>query len=732
MNRQYRRLLGTAAALIVLGVGVSEAMARTNRALLVGVSKYDNLPEADWLTGPANDAELARDYLANNPVSPFAAENITLIASDVPGSDKPTRAAVLKGLSDLAAKSQAGDFVYIQMSGHGTQQPAADPATETDGRDEIFLPADVGKADVNTKAVSNAILDDEIGAALDAIRDKGAFVWLVIDACHSGTATRALGSDPNEKERKISAASLGLTPDMFPKSEATRGGGAEPERQNALGLTGKDGAADGKRGGMVAFFAAQTIETTPEMPLPAGDPEAKTFGLFTYTMMGRLGENPFVTYRQLSQAILQQYSATSRIKPTPMFEGDLDAPVFGMEPGDAVLQWKIGLKNGVVTLPAGRMNQVEPGSKLAILPGPQSTMEDAIGYLDVRSATNFSSQLAPVAYRERAAFAPEAIPDGAFARIAEKAVNFELVVARPPAGGGADKVNAALDAIASDGKTPVKLKLVEAGQPADLRLFVASETAVAQRMSEQGDDSLEPAQRSALTNEPMLWLLPPSSEITLRSGFRSPQIAMTDADRLRDGLADNLVIISKAANLSRLAAVSDKSVRDVRVEFLIQRADAGEDEFEVIEPGKVPILRPDDSVFIRAANKSRGAVDLNVIHIGNDYTISVAQQAIRLQKSDEQPPTGLFTVDGEGTSYGNERMIAIVTEAKSSTTLDLSYLASKGVRQMTRSAAAPDGFAGLLDDIAKAPATRQMKDFEDKRATKGAVLVFPIETKPAD
>ena len=34
---------------------------------------------------------------------------------------------------------------------------------------------------------------------------------------------------------------------------------------------------------MVAFFAAQTIETTPEMPLPKGEKGAPKYGLFTFT-----------------------------------------------------------------------------------------------------------------------------------------------------------------------------------------------------------------------------------------------------------------------------------------------------------------------------------------------------------------------------------------------------------------------------------------------------------------
>ena len=43
MIRNTVRALRAAVALVALGVGMSEAVARTNRALLVGVTKYDNM-----------------------------------------------------------------------------------------------------------------------------------------------------------------------------------------------------------------------------------------------------------------------------------------------------------------------------------------------------------------------------------------------------------------------------------------------------------------------------------------------------------------------------------------------------------------------------------------------------------------------------------------------------------------------------------------------------------------
>ena len=67
------------------------------------------------------------------------------------------------------------------------------------------------------------------------------------------------------------------------------------------------------------------------LPLPKGVTDAPRFGLFTFTILSKLAENPNVTYRQLGQAVLQQYSADSRTRPTPLFEGELDARVFGTD-----------------------------------------------------------------------------------------------------------------------------------------------------------------------------------------------------------------------------------------------------------------------------------------------------------------------------------------------------------------------------------------------------------------
>ena len=86
----------------------------------------------------------------------------------------PTRAAILAGFADLAAKAGPGDFALIHFSGHGSTQPegAVDESAEPEpgGRVQVLLPKDAGKYDAEARTIRNAIVDKEIGPALDELR----------------------------------------------------------------------------------------------------------------------------------------------------------------------------------------------------------------------------------------------------------------------------------------------------------------------------------------------------------------------------------------------------------------------------------------------------------------------------------------------------------------------------------------------------------------------------------
>ncbi len=91
------------------------------------------------------------------------------------------------------------------------------------------------------------------GVWVNRIRTSGAFVWLIFDACHSGTMTRG-----SEVERQIPMSELIPEAAIAAAGQSTRR--ANPE-SDVLGLS--DSA-----GGIAALYAAQMAETTPEKPLP--------------------------------------------------------------------------------------------------------------------------------------------------------------------------------------------------------------------------------------------------------------------------------------------------------------------------------------------------------------------------------------------------------------------------------------------------------------------------------
>jgi hypothetical protein len=747
-----RRLLAAATVLVGASALLAQgAEARTNYAVLVGVTHYPNVQGAD-LIGPRNDALLVRDYLTTSAPVPFEPQNVTVLAEDIEGgAGSPTHAAITGALAKVAAEAQPGDFVYIQLSGHGMQQPAVDPASEPDGMDEVFLPADIGQWTDPKKGVPSAFTDNEIGETLDAIRAKGAFVWIIIDACHSGTATRAAGmGEENVVERKIDPKLVGIPDSAFEEAEtaakAANAGAAAPEEgARALMLYANEKKADAPKdvqptgatslqpGGMVAFFAAQTVETTPEMPLPRGDQEAKRYGLFTYTIMSVLAENPSMSYRQLAQSVLQAYAADNRNRPTPLFEGNLDAPVFGTESGDYVRQWKVKVAPAGITVEAGRLQGVAAGARLAILPSPGSKIEDALGYLEVSSAETLSAKVVTVEAEGKPALAPSAIPDNAYARLTQVAFDTELTVSRPAPNeryaAEIAEVDKLLEQIAADKARPLKLKFVDAREPADIKLAVMSEADVAVLVADAGPGAVSATvdTRAAISDAPRLWFLSPTAEVSLSTGRRPPSIGFAGStpDGLENEVADNLQRIFRATNLARLAAASDFRPEEFSASFKIRRG--GGETAEPLEPGKMPRVRPGDQIDLVASNGSNKPVDINVLYIGSNYSIS-HMYAERLHGGSE---VNLPLLEFNADSFGVERMVVVLSEAKPQSALqDLSFLAQEGVRQATRSAEHPDGFAGLLRDIGTAPATRGAMRLGQSSAAKGAVLIYPLENLP--
>ena len=180
MNRAAASLLAAAA---LLAAGTASA---ADRALLIGIGTYQSLPEKMFLDGPKNDVgvieTLVRDKLG------FPADGIRVLRDS-----EATRAAILASIDEwLIAGTQPGDRAYLYFSGHGLQVKDQN-GDEEDGLDEALSTYDIVAGDGDW---TNVILDDDIDAVLEKLKDRK--VSLVIDACHSGTISRALSTNAGE------------------------------------------------------------------------------------------------------------------------------------------------------------------------------------------------------------------------------------------------------------------------------------------------------------------------------------------------------------------------------------------------------------------------------------------------------------------------------------------------------------------------------------------------------
>ena len=146
--------------------------------------------------------------------------------------------------------------------------------------------------------MKNAVVDDEIRAWVNNIRNTGAFVWLVIDACQSGTMARGA-----EVERQIPMSEL------VPQAaiDAAISHSARRGTADADALLGWSDSA----GDVAALYAAQMTETTPERPLPNAN--SPVHGLFSYTIADILSQSTTaLTYRELALRVIEQYRAMPR------------------------------------------------------------------------------------------------------------------------------------------------------------------------------------------------------------------------------------------------------------------------------------------------------------------------------------------------------------------------------------------------------------------------------------
>lgn len=139
------------------------------KALLVGIN-YTGTPYR--LFGCINDVVNMGSYLQK-----VRKYNSLIIMTDTT-TIKPTRSNILAGFRALLQGAKSGDELWFHFSGHGSLVNDASRDEES-GQDSCICPIDVARA--------GFISDDVIRSNLAALVPKGVRLYMVLDACHSGT-----------------------------------------------------------------------------------------------------------------------------------------------------------------------------------------------------------------------------------------------------------------------------------------------------------------------------------------------------------------------------------------------------------------------------------------------------------------------------------------------------------------------------------------------------------------
>lgn len=180
--KMFSHTLKTVAILLTMMPAV--ATLAEQRALLVGVGHYS----APGIDLPGIDLDLDRMQDTLNLMG-FEDSQIHRLLDDEATSKNVIREIEVW----LKQGVQAEDRVIFYFSGHGSNTPDLND-DEPDGVDEVLVTHDVRRVTQNgVRALTGVVTDDKLASLIAGIPSEK--VWIIVDACHSGTVSRSITMD---------------------------------------------------------------------------------------------------------------------------------------------------------------------------------------------------------------------------------------------------------------------------------------------------------------------------------------------------------------------------------------------------------------------------------------------------------------------------------------------------------------------------------------------------------
>ncbi|UIK20669.1 caspase family protein [Rhizobium leguminosarum] len=317
--------------------------------LMVGINHYgkpvDPAYGASDLNGPKNDIDLFKALLIDTYRMPNDSDHIRILL-DQQATHAKIAAAFKEQLVEKAKRDPNSVFVFY-FSGHGSLA-FDDNGDEGDGYDETLVAYD------SRSAGGSDIRDDEIETWINELKTYSQNIVLIMDACHSGTISKAPGliarRAPIDDRQKPAGATL-----------------ASPKQT-------KPGALDGSEKAVSIISGSMAEEVSNEDVIETKDGK-RYHGLMTYGLVQSLEHDPILTYRQATTAS-EQFVHRRAPSQHPQAEGDIERIIFGgigerQTPYIPVSQVQ---KDGI-SVGAGESQGVQVGALLAVYSASAKKLE---------------------------------------------------------------------------------------------------------------------------------------------------------------------------------------------------------------------------------------------------------------------------------------------------------------------------------------------------------------------
>jgi hypothetical protein len=233
---------------LAVALSCASGVQARQRALLIGVADVPNYE----LPGIDLDIDNMKKVAA---IMGFAPDDIKVLFNQ-----EATRANVLHVL-DTWAREGVGpnDRVLIYFSGHGSRIP---DSGSPQGVDDVLVTHDMRRAVIEGKAsLSGVILGREFGVALSKIPSHE--VLVLVDACHSGTATRDIDLGSHHLGTAAATSKFFAYPGMPEAPAATRDVVVSHSHENYAALSAAldtETAAATLQGGLFTLALADAIQ----------------------------------------------------------------------------------------------------------------------------------------------------------------------------------------------------------------------------------------------------------------------------------------------------------------------------------------------------------------------------------------------------------------------------------------------------------------------------------------